>query len=103
MKTANGFSIILLLIYRITKRILFDGANASVSDYIKKYLIKNLESALEGAEGEKDFTLAWYWLLRVPFYTLSPKLRRPQEKPPPSGLIFLGAYTEWDLLHLFDY
>jgi len=33
---------------------LFDGANASVPDYIKKYIIKNLRSALEGAEKEKD-------------------------------------------------
>ena len=39
---------------------LFDGANASVSDYIKKYIIKNLRSALEGTEKEKDTTLAWY-------------------------------------------
>jgi len=33
---------------------LFDGVNTSVSDYIKKYIIKNLKSALEDAEEEKD-------------------------------------------------
>ena len=81
---------------------LFDGANASVSDYIRKYIIKNLNSALEGAEEEKDPKLAWYWLVKVPFYTLSPKLRKPEEKPPPSGLVFIGAYTKWDLLHLLS-
>ena len=76
---------------------LFDGANVTVGDYLKKYLVKNLKSALEGEEDEKDPTLAWYWLVRVPFYTLSPNLRKPQEKPPPSGLVFLGSYSEWDI------
>ncbi|ADB58901.1 hypothetical protein Arcpr_1858 (plasmid) [Archaeoglobus profundus DSM 5631] len=79
---------------------LFDGANASVSDYIKKYIIKNLNSALEGTDKEKDPKLAWYWLVRVPFYTISPKLRKPQENPPPLGLVFLGSYSEWDLSYL---
>ncbi len=84
---------------------LFDGGTESVSDYLKKYLIKNLKFASEVAEGrgvskekeKKLLTLAWYWLVRVHFYTLSPKLRRKSSKPPPSGLIFLGTYTVEDL------
>ena len=72
---------------------LFDGGTESVSDYLKKYLIKNLKFASEVAEGrgvskekeKKLLTLAWYWLVRVHFYTLSPKLRRKSSKPPPSG------------------
>ena len=82
---------------------LFDGGNASVSDYLKKYLIKNLISALKGCSDEKEkdlTTLAWYWLVRVPFYTLSPKLRKPSPKPPPTGLIFIRACTEDDLAYL---
>ena len=50
---------------------LFDGANASVPDYIRKYIIKNLNSS---GEEERDYKIAWYWLLRIPFYTLSSKL-----------------------------
>ncbi|RLG63819.1 hypothetical protein DRO21_05235 [archaeon] len=55
--------------------------------------MKNLR-ALEENGIDEDLSLAWYWLLRVPFYTLSPKLRKPKKKSPPSGLLFLGAYTE---------
>lgn len=71
--------------------------DVSVVDYLKKYLIKNLKFVLK--KFGEDIKVAWYWLMRIRFYTLSPKLRHPKEKPPPSRYIFLGAYYEWDLIH----
>ena len=75
----------------------YDGADVAVS-YLKKYLVKNLKLLKSGFPDDvKDAVkLVWYWILRVPFYTVSPSLRDRREKPPPPddelGLIYLGSY-----------
>ena len=79
----------------------YDGADVAVS-YLKKYLVKNLKLLKSGFPDDvKDAVkLVWYWILRVPFYTVGPSLRVRREKPPPPddeldnelGLIYLGSY-----------
>ena len=73
---------------------LYDGANKAVSDYLKKYLVKNLKALKTGFPDDvkEGVKLAWYWLLRIPFFTISPSLRVPREKSPPLGLRFIGSY-----------
>ncbi len=70
---------------------LYDGGDATLPDYLKKYLVKNLK-VLKSGFADDDVKLAWYWLLRIPFYTVSPSLRDRREKPPPVGLKFIGSY-----------
>ena len=70
---------------------LYDGGDVAVSDYLKKYLVKNLK-VLKSGFADDDVRLAWYWLLRIPFYTVSPSLRVPRKKSPPVGLKFIGSY-----------
>jgi len=73
---------------------LYDGANKAVSDYLKKYLVKNLKALKSGFPDDvkEGVKLAWYWLMRIPFYTVSPSLRVPRKKSPPLGLRFIGSY-----------
>ena len=73
---------------------LYDGGNVAVKDYLKKYLVKNLRLLKSGFpdDVEEGVKLAWYWLLRIPFFTVSPSLRVPREKSPPLGLKFIGSY-----------
>ncbi|RLE41940.1 hypothetical protein DRJ19_05010 [Candidatus Woesearchaeota archaeon] len=53
--------------------------------------MKNLK-VLKSGFADDDVKLAWYWLLRIPFYTVSPSLRVRRKKPPPVGLKFIGSY-----------
>ena len=49
---------------------LYDGGNVAVSDYLKKYLVKNLrllKSGFPDDDVKECVKLAWYWLLRIPF------------------------------------
>ena len=73
---------------------LYDGANKAVSDYLKKYLVKNLKALKTGFPDDvkEGVKLAWYWLLRIPFFTVSPSLRVRRKKSPPLGLKFIGSY-----------
>jgi len=73
---------------------LYDGANKAVPDYLKKYLVKNLKALKTGFpdDVEEGVKLAWYWLLRIPFFTVSPSLRVRRKKSPPLGLKFIGSY-----------
>ena len=85
----------------------FDGANVTVDDYIKKYLKKNVTlcsflasqpqraADIETASKMPKSLLkvAWYWLLKIPFYTCSNKLRPPKEKKPKMGYEFITACT----------
>jgi len=77
----------------------------TVEDYLKKYMIKNAFLAIEEPE-ENDISkiikIAWYWLLRIPFFTCSPSLRKKKEKPPPAGWQFLGSYTEDQIEHIIQ-
>ena len=71
---------------------LYDGGDVAVPDYLKKYLVKNLK-VLKSGFAEDDVNLAWYWLMRIPFYTVSPSLRvRRERKKPPPFLRFIGSY-----------
>jgi len=82
-----------------------------VWDYLKKYLIKNLRLTTgEIDEPEQRIKalkkLAFYWLLRIPFFSCSPNLRVKREKPPPSGWIFLFSINEheyWDAIQMADW
>ena len=81
-----------------------DG-KTTLPDYLKKYLVKNLrllKSGFPDDDVKEGVKLAWYWLLRIPFFTVSPSLRVPREKPPPLGLKFIGSYhASWcELLSL---
>ena len=71
-----------------------DVYKRQVPDYLKKYLVKNLKALKSGFpdDVEEGVKLAWYWLLRIPFFTISPSLRVPREKSPPLGLRFIGSY-----------
>ena len=73
---------------------LYDGANKAVPDYLKKYLVKNLKALKTGFPDDvkEGVKLAWYWLLRIPFFTVSPSLRVRRKKSPPLGLKFIGSY-----------
>jgi len=82
-----------------------DGGTKALPDYLKKYLVKNLRLLRTGFPDDdvkEGVKLAWYWLLRIPFFTVSPSLRVPREKPPPLGLKFIGSYhASWcELLSL---
>lgn len=74
-----------------------DGGHVSVFDYLKYYLISNL---IEARENEDEPTrkqkpeLAFYWLLRIPFFYTSPTLRNRREKPPPAGWRFICSTYE---------
>jgi len=78
----------------------YDGANITVEDYVRKYIIKNVSEAKKSAENPEaatDYLIAWYWLLRTPFFTCSPSLRPKKEKPPPAGWEFIGSYY-WETI-----
>lgn len=79
--------------------------NITVEDYLKKYMIKNVFDIIEDPEEDdinKIIKIAWYWLLRIPFFTCSPSLRPKREKPPPAGWQFLGSYTEDQITHIME-
>ena len=78
-----------------------DGGHVSVFDYLKYYLISNLLEARENEDEpvrKQKKEIAFYWLLRLPFFTVSPKLRKKKEKPPPAGWKFIAS-TYIDNLH----
>ena len=101
----------------------FDGASISPSDYIKKYLIKNLNEIMEYDKSSKDSEsksddgldkdtkdndkdekkrelnpkLAWYWLCRTRFYSVSPKFRMKSDKKPKRSLKFVFCTTKDEL------
>ena len=74
----------------------YDGAVLSPSDYIRKYLIKNLEEITyfnENNEEQPSIKLAWYWLNRCRFYSVSPKFRL-KVKENSSSLKFVGSFRK---------
>ncbi|GEM_PF-1973511 len=79
--------------------------NITVEDYLKKYMIKNVFDIIEDPEEDdinKIIKIAWYWLLRIPFFTCSPSLRPQKEKPPPAGWTFIGSFTEDQIHHIME-
>lgn len=80
------------------RRTSFDGGFSTVLDYIKFYTIKNIEEVEEiqkAVEANKPVkisnkSIAFYWFLRLPFYTLSPSLRMKKERKE-SEWIFIGS------------
>ena len=92
-----------------------DGGKITIWDYLKKYFLKNITSATAEEEGEtkekeKD-NLAFYWLLRLPFYTCSNTLRPKKQKRTPQGWVYLCStyifnindaidYAEWLIEHM---
>ena len=82
-----------------------------VWDYLKKYLVKNMLIASKKIDDPEERIkahkkLAFYWILRIPFFSCSPTLRPRKEKPPPSGWIFLFSTTiEYyeDAIQMADY
>jgi len=94
------------------KRRSHDGGQSSVWDYIKFYITQAVDYAYEKSSGENNSStskkrkkanpefLAFYWLFRTPFFTISPKLRPKTDKPPPAGWRFLGSYWIWELSEL---
>lgn len=91
------------------KRRFYDGGQSSVWDYIKFYITQAVAYAYEQSSEENNSStskkrkkanpefLAFYWLFRTPFFTISPKLRVVYDKPPPAGWRFLGSYWVWEL------
>ena len=92
------------------KNLAYDGASISPSDYIKKYLVKNLEEILEYEEQSNDDgtpitekkkppdpKLAWYWLMRVRFHSVSPEFRMKIEKESNGILRFVGSFKRGDI------
>jgi hypothetical protein len=71
-----------------------DGGELSASSYLMKYLGKTMRLVSAIVEGKKlpkrHKLVVFYWLLRIPFYTLSPKLR-DREKKVSVGWKFLGS------------
>ena len=84
----------------------YDGGSVTVSDYIRKYMVKNVYNAIDQTKDVDklaDALLAWYWLTRSRFFTCSPILRSKTPKPPPAGWKFIGAFT-WDQIdEIFSY
>jgi len=84
-----------------------DGGNPTVKPYVTKYLLKNAISCSLGENGESNDSqnskLAFYWLMRVPFFTYSNSLRPVEEKPPPAGWIFLTSCYEVNLQDALEY
>lgn len=69
----------------------------NVIEYLKYYIIKAMMEAIENAEDpfrRQKPELAFFWIFRLPFFFISPKLREQKEKPPPAGWIFIGSCTE---------
>ena len=69
----------------------------NVIEYLKYYLLKALLEAVDNAEDpfrKQEPELAFFWIFRLPFFFISPKLREPKEKPPPAGWEFIGSCTE---------
>ena len=107
------------------KNTFFDGASISPADYVKKYLVKNLNEIVEynkeesNDDGEtkddnghdkeiKDSNkdekrkelnpkLAWYWLCRTRFYSVSPKFRMKSPEKPKRNLEFVFCTTKDEL------
>lgn len=89
------------------RNLAYDGASVSPPDYVKKYLVKNLEEILEYEEqsnapvvGKKkppDPKLAWYWLMRARFHSVSPEFRMKVEKRSSDDLRFVGSFRRDDL------
>jgi hypothetical protein len=102
-----------------------DGGSPSPVDYVKKYLVKNLFEIVSGGGGRSDLSddskpppndktdcrrkvrwkkkhkLAWYWLVRARFFSVSPVFRLKVEKR--SGgrhLEFVGSFTYDEVLEL---
>ena len=103
----------------------FDGASISPADYVKKYLVKNLNEIVEynkeesnddgetkdddgydkeTKDGNKDEKrkelnpkLAWYWLCRTRFYSVSPKFRMKSPEKPKRNLEFVFCTTKDEL------
>lgn len=82
-----------------------DGAGITVEDYIRKYMVKNVIEAsqrTEDNEEEVSELLAWYWLTRSQFFTCSPILRPKQQKPPPAGWEFIGAFHQETVIQILE-
>ena len=96
------------------KNTFFDGASLSPADYLKKYLVKNLNAILEedeeksaeeegGGDGNQKKEgvvvnkLAWYWLCRTRFYSVSPKFRMQAKEKPKQNWKFVLCTTKNDL------
>lgn len=86
-----------------------DGASPSPSDYIKKYLVKNLSEIIEDEKRNDEFgdikenkrnkhKLAWYWLMRQRFYSVSPKFRMPRQMKSSAGWEFIGSWYKDKLI-----
>jgi hypothetical protein len=108
----------------------FDGASISPADYVKKYLVKNLNEIMEYSRGEsnedgetkddgghdketKDSNkdekrkernpkLAWYWLCRTRFCSVSPKSRMKSDEKPKRNLEFVFCTTKDELDGFLD-
>jgi len=84
-----------------------DGGKPLIWDYLKKYILKNVYQAKKEEEGDysgkEESRLAWYWLLRVPFYSCSNNLRPQKQRPPPQGWIFLFSTYEVNLQDALEY
>lgn len=91
------------------KSTMHDGGNQTVWDYIKFYMVKNIslcdeEEAptnydVKKAKRKNDFR-PFYWLWRLPFYTVSPQIRPPKKPKPPASYKFIGVFTEEELANL---
>lgn len=95
---------------RKPKKTMNDGGAVAVFDYLKFYVVKNaqevkqIQQALDDDKPVKlkNKALAFYWFLRLPFYTLSPKLRPPKPKRQPAEWKFIGSCYIDELEHFLS-
>jgi len=95
------------------RNLAYDGASISPSDYVKKYLVKNLEEIVEYEEQSNDSPvkkkppnpkLAWYWLMRARFYSVSPVFRMKDERKGPSEeLRFVGSFKRDEVYYFVEH
>jgi hypothetical protein len=73
-----------------------DGGELSASSYLMKYLGKTMRLVSAIVEGKKlpkkHKLVVFYWLLRIPFFTLSPQLRDRVKERISYGWKFLGSF-----------
>lgn len=88
-----------------------DGGMITVFDYIKFYMVKNLNEAIEDEKNNKDGykprkvknkSLVWYWAHRRPFFFCSTSLRTNYKRKEPMGWRFIGAFYIHELEDYFN-
>jgi hypothetical protein len=82
-----------------------DAKTRKVFEYLKYYVLKNLYECKRTAEDKyrkQSIEIAFYWLLRIQFFYVSPILRPPPRERVVRGWEFIGSFRWGEIVGLFN-